>query len=104
MNIRFCQLHGQQFQRALTSRSLSEFGWVTDLERKEAIEEQRVGHYSRKNFNPFVVAWWEITQLALKKIGNANIDACPVCLLKDDTIIDKTADKMAETIKNLPDE
>jgi len=103
MNLRFCAQHDQQLHRALTTRSLYEFGWRTEPERKEAISEQSVGHYSRKNFNPFIMAWIQIVTYAGDKLGK-DANGCPVCLLDDNDIIDRTAKKMAEVIKNLPDE
>jgi hypothetical protein len=101
MNLKFCTKHDQQLYRALTSRSLSEFGWRTDSERKEALTEQAVGRYTRTNFNPFVLAWIEISAFAGDKLGDA-AEGCPMCLLGSSTIIDEVADKMAETIKSLP--
>jgi hypothetical protein len=103
--LKFCPNHDQQLQRALTSRSLSEFGWRTDEERKEALNQQLRGHYSRTNFNPFVTARCAIFEFAAEKLGD-RANGCPVCLMSllgDNDLIERTAQNIADIIKKLPD-
>jgi hypothetical protein len=104
MNLKFCSKHQQQLDRALSSRGLSEIGWRTDPERIQAVTEQRAGHNSRRNFNPFIQAWLSICMSVGDKLGD-KAEGCPVCLLgTDSTIIEDVANRMTEYIKNLPDE
>jgi hypothetical protein len=104
MNLKFCNQHDEALHRALTSRGLSEIGWRTDPERKEAVAEQMTGRFSRRNFNPFIQAWLSICMSVGDKLGD-KAEGCPVCLLGGDcTIIEDVANHITQYVRTLPDE